>query len=138
MSVVAPFSSFQSATLTLTDAQIRNLLFSPQTLIPAQGATKVIIPLNITCALKYVSTFTGGGSKIIVRMTSSNRLWDTAILDTAQTQNLFASGCIGWVGNYKQTSIYANQPVVVTAGANYAGGTGSQMVITCLFYTVDV
>ena len=138
MSVIAPFSSFQSATLTLTDTQIQNLFTSPQTLIPAQGANTVIIPLNITCALTYASTFTGGSKKIIVQMTSFNNLWQTPMLDTPQTGNLFASGFIGWIGNYKSITNYANQPITVTAGANYSGGTGSQLVITCLFYTVTV
>lgn len=138
MSVIAPYSSFQSATLTLTDAQVRSLFSSPQTLIPAQGANTVIIPLSITFDLNYVSSFTGGGSKIFVRMTSSNKLWETSMLDSAQTANLFASGFIGWVGNYKTTSSYSNQAVTVTAGANYTDGTGSQLVINCIFYVVSV
>ena len=138
MSVIAPYSSFQSATLTLTDAQVRSLSSSPQTLIPAQGANTVIIPLSITFDLNYVSSFTGGGSKIFVRMTSSNKLWQTSMLDTTQTGDLFASGFIGSLGNYKTTSSYANQAVTVTAGANYTGGTGSQLVINCIFYVVSV
>lgn len=138
MSVIAPYNSFQSATLTLTDSQVRSLATSPRTLIPAQGANTVIIPLSITFDLNYVSSFTGGGSKIFVRMTSANKLWQTSMLDTPQTGNLFASGFLGWVGNYNTTSSYANQAVSVTAGANYSGGTGSSLVINCIFYVVSV
>ena len=138
MSVIAPYNSFQSATLTLTDAQVRSLFSSPQTLIPAQGANTVIIPLSITFNLQFVSTFRGGGSKIFVQMTSANKLWQTSILDTEQTGNRFASGFLGWVGNYNSTSSYADKPVSVMAGANYTEGTGSQLVINCLFYVVSV
>lgn len=126
------------ATLTLTDAQVRSLFSSPQTLVTAPGANKIIIPLTFSCSLQYVATFTGGGSKIIIQMTSSNKLWQSAILDTAQTANRFASGILGWVGNYKTTSSYANQPITITAGSNYTGGTGSQLIVTCLYYVLDV
>lgn len=126
------------ATLTLTDAQVRSLASSPQTLVAAPGANKVIIPLTFSCSLQYVATFTGGGSKIIIQMTSSNKLWQTSILDTTQTANLFASGMLGWVGNFNPTSNYANKSITITAGANYAGGTGSQLIVTCLYYVLDV
>lgn len=126
------------AQVTLTDSQVRNLFFTPQTLVAAPGANKVIIPVTINCALTYASTFTGGGSKIIVQMTSSNKLWQTSMLDTAQTANLFASGMLGWVGNFKTTASYANQPITITAGLNYSGGTGSSMTFTCLYYILDV
>lgn len=126
------------ATLTLTDAQVRNLHTSPQTLVAAPGANKIIIPLTFTCSLVHVATFTGGGSKIYTQMTSANKLWQTSILDTAQTSNLFASGILGWVGNYKATSSYVNQSITVTSGLNYTGGTGSQLVVTCLYYVLDV
>lgn len=130
-------SAITSTTLTLTDAQVRSLFTSPQTLIAAIPNT-IIIPLSVTFGLKYAASFTGGGSKIFVRMTSANKLWQTSMLDTTQTGDLFASGFIGSVGNYKTTSSYANQAVTVTAGANYTDGTGSQLVITCVYYTVTV
>jgi hypothetical protein len=136
MSVITT-PTIQLATLTLTDAQVRSLASSPQTLVAAPGANKIIIPLTVSCSLQYVASFTGGGSKIIIQMTSSNKLWQTALLDTAQTANEFASGMLGWVGNYNPTSNYANQAITVTAGANYTGGTGSSLVVTCLYYVLD-
>lgn len=134
-----PAANILIATLTLTDAQVRALSpSSSQTLVAAPGANKIIIPIAFTCALTYAASFAGGGKKITVQMTSSNPLWQTAILDTAQTGNRFASGGLGWVGNYKPTSNYANQPITVTVGAAYTGGTGSQLVLTCLYHVVDV
>lgn len=127
------------ATLTLTDAQVCSLsVFSTQTLVPAQGANKVIIPIAFTCSLTYAASFGGGGKKVTVQMGSSNPLWQTAILDTPQTGNRFASGGLGWVGNYNPTTNYANQPITVTADATYTGGTGSQLVLTCMYHVVDV
>lgn len=130
--------TIELATLTLTDSQTRNLASSAQTLVPAPGANKVIIPLTTTCSLNYATSFTGGGKNIIVQMTSSLKLWQTAMLDSAQTADLFASGSIGWIGNFKPTSTYANIPLTVTAGSNYSAGTGSTVVLTCLYYVVDV
>lgn len=139
MSVITSPYNLSLATLTLSDAQVRGLsAFSTQTLVPAQGANKVIIPIAFTCDLKWVASFGGGGKKITVQMSSSNPLWQTAILDTPQTGNRFASGNLGWVGNYKPTTNYADQPVTVTAGASYTGGTGSQLVLTCLYHVVEV
>lgn len=138
MSVVTT-PTFYLATLTLTDAQVRALSpLSSQTLVADPGANKVIIPIAFTCALNYVASFAGGGKKITVQMSSSNPLWQTAILDTTQTGKRFASGGLGWVGNYKPTTNYANQPITVTVGASYTGGTGSTLVLTCLYHVVDV
>lgn len=136
MSVITSPYNLSLATLTLTDAQVRALNATPQTLVPAQGAGNIIIPIAFTCSLTHAVSFGGGGKKITVEMTSTNPLWQTAILDTEQTVNRFASGSLGWVGNYKPTTNYANQPITVTAGAAYTSGTGSQLVLTCLFHVV--
>lgn len=138
MAPVITTPTIELATLTLTDTDVQNLASTPLELIAAPGANKVIIPLTVTCALNYVSSFTGGGSKLIVQMTSSIKLWQTSMLDSAQTANQFASGSLGWIGNFKPTSTYANQPITVTAGSNYTGGTGSTVVITCIYYVLDV
>lgn len=137
MSVIAT-PTIELATLTLSNTQVNALYSSPQELVAAPGANKIIIPIAFTCALTYAATFTGGGSKVIIQMTSNNKLWQTAMLDSAQTADRFASGSLGWVGNYAGTSNYANKAITVTAGANYAGGVGSQLVVTCLYHVVDV
>ena len=158
MSGIAPFSVLKSVSLTLTAAQIRSLKQTFQTLVPAAGANIVLIPLTFSAYLTYGGTtfiwvpndpppFTGlipNPKKIIISLQSSisttnpNPLWKTAIIDTDQTGNRFASGSIGCVGNYGDPLYYRNIPIIISAGNAYSGGTGSTITFTCLYYELTV
>ena len=134
MSGIAPFSALKSVSLTLNHTQINALQTSPQTLVPAAGANVVIIPLTFSACLTYAATFTEGGKKIEIRMGSSNPLWRTSIIDTEQTGNRLATGFMGWVGNYGAKSAYTNVPITISTETSYAGGVGSTIEFTCLYY----
>ena len=54
------------ASTNVTAAQINALNVTPITLVPAQGAGKVIMPLNCLAKLNYVADFTGGSSQLIL------------------------------------------------------------------------
>jgi len=124
---------FQTATLTLDSTQINDLRTIPQILVPAK-ANVVIIPLTFSACLTYVATFTEGGKQIEVRMGSSHPLWKTSIIDSPQTGNRLATGSVGWVGNYGAKSAYVNIPITIFAETAYAGGAGSTIEFTCLYY----
>jgi hypothetical protein len=140
MSGTPPFSVLKSATLTLNNTQINALRTSPQTLVPAAGPNVVIIPLTFSACLTYAATFTGGGKRIELRMgnnvdfTKNNSLWKTSIIDSEQTGDRLATGSVGWVGNYGAKSSYTNQPITIFAETSYAGGAGSTIEFTCLYY----
>lgn len=130
---------FQTATRTLSNTEINALKTSPLILVPAV-AGKVIIPLTFSACLTYANTFTGGGKRIELRMgnnadyTKNNSLWKSSIIDTPQTENRLATGSVGWVGNYGVKSAYVNQPITIFAETSYAGGAGSTIEFTCLYY----
>ena len=140
MSGIAPFSVLKSATLTLNNTQINALRTSPQTLVAAAGANIILIPLTFSACLTYAATFTGGGKRITLRMgnnadfTKTNPLWKTSIIDSAQTGDRMATGSVGWVGNYGAKSDYTNQPITIFTETSYAGGAGSTIQFTCLYY----
>ncbi len=140
MSGTPPFSVLKSATLTLNATQINALNSAPQTLVPAAGANIVLIPLTFSACLTYAATFTGGGKRIDIRMgnnvdfTKNNSLWKTSIIDSAQTGNRLATGFVGWVGNYGAKTAYVNQPITIFTETSYAGGAGSTIEFTCLYY----
>jgi hypothetical protein len=135
MSGIAPFSVLKSVSLTLNNTQINALNSTPQTLVPAAGANIVIIPLTFSACLTYGATFTeGGGTRITIRMGSLNPLWKTSIIDSPQTGNRLATGSVGWVGNYGAKSAYVNIPITIFAETAYAGGAGSTIEFTCLYY----
>ena len=64
LNINAPSSLLQSNQVTLTSAEIKNLVAVPQTIVPAQGAGTVIIPYFVTAKLNYGGTtpFTTGGN----------------------------------------------------------------------------
>lgn len=142
--------TLQTATLTLTSAEINALsVFSTKTLVPAPLSTQIIIPITFSASLNYSTTFTGGGNKIEIRMGTNNTLWNTAIIDTPQTTNRFASGLMGWVGNYGDTSNYTAKSIVIAVPTvldletfqfkyKYTGGTGSTITFTCVYYVLDL
>lgn len=134
---VAGLDGLRQTTITLDSSAINNLHSSPQTLVPAPGANNIIIPLSFTASLDYSATFTDGGKKITARMGSANPLWQTSIIDTEQTADRFASGFIGWVGNFGATSSYTNQSIDLWAESPYTGGAGSKITFTCVFYVID-
>lgn len=139
--VGASIGALQTATLTLTDAQVRALSSaSTQILVPAPGAGIVIIPVTVSVSLNYVATFTGGGKKLIIQLgpTTPVFLWNTAILDTDQTSSRLATASIGFLGNYGNVSQYANRSLRISAGAAYTGGTGSTVTFTCLYYLLTL
>ena len=129
----------QTATLTLTNTEINALKSAPQTLVPAVP-NKVLIPLTFSACLTYAATFTGGGKRIEIRMgnnvdyTKNNPLWKTSIIDSAQTGNRLATGSVGWVGNYGAKTDYVNKPITIFTETSYAGGAGSTIEFTCLYY----
>ena len=140
MSGIAPFSVLKSVSLILNNTQINALKSTPQTLVPAVGANIVLIPLTFSACLTYAATFTGGGKRIEIRMgnnvdfTKNNPLWKTSIIDSPQTGNRLATGSVGWVGNYGTKSEYVNKPITIFAETAYAGGAGSSIEFTCLYY----
>ena len=134
MSGIAPFSILKSVSLVLNDTQINALNSAPQVLVPPAGANVVIIPLTFSACLTFGATFTGGGTRIAARMGASNPLWKTSIIDSPQTGDRMATGSVGWVGNFGAKSAYTNQGIQLYAETPYAGGAGSTIEFTCLYY----
>jgi hypothetical protein len=136
--------TIQTATLTLTNTQINALSDSAtQILVPAPSSTQIIIPITFSASLNYSTTFSGG-KRLKIRTNTAdigvyNELWNTSIIDTPQTENRFASGSMGWVGNYRATSNYTAKSIrIAGSGTPYTGGTGSTITFTCLYYVLDL
>jgi len=55
----------QSNSVTLTPAQIKNLVAAPQVLVPAAGAGKIIVPVFITGQMKFVSSGYGQATNVL-------------------------------------------------------------------------
>lgn len=140
--------TLQSATVTLTAAQIKAWTTTPITIIPAQGAGTAIVVSDVVSKFVYGGTnaFTGGnGSPPALRYTNSTGLIarsnEVATKDqlTGIVNSYVMEGALNLAAN--QASLIENQPVVLFSnGAAYTGNAANNntLVINVNYYVVTL
>jgi hypothetical protein len=139
-------SAVQAITITLNASQVTNLFTSPQVVLAAQGAGKVIRPLDVFLNFVYAGAlFSCGSHDFGLGYTSSmvNAQYampstfattfaeNTAIEFTAAQSILpLAAGVVATGPNYINSAVYFGSQT-----ANCTGGAGATIVVTML-YTV--
>ena len=77
-------SNIYTQTITLTNAQIKNLHITPIVLVPAQGAGTVVLPMNIISKLNYGGNDPFTGADGIFLISSSYIICSAAIVEDTQ------------------------------------------------------
>ena len=122
-------TGIQSATVTLTSAQIQNLLGTPITVVPAQGANTIIVPTGVTAKFVYGgnNAFTGTSNVVLTYATHEQALGilmpNAAITGTA---NAFSLTVPPSTNTGEATGNIDNQAVMVNINpATNLGGNAS-------------
>lgn len=127
--------SFNTAKITLTNAQLKAINSTPITIVSAQGANKLIILLG------WYSVFTYGGNNAFTGSNPLNLTYNglnTALafpgaIQTAAVMTGTATNeriAYGTICSAAGTTNYINQPLSVTAAANYAGNAANDNTVS--------
>jgi hypothetical protein len=136
----------QTASVTLTAAQMNALNGAPQTILAAQGANTVIVPLGISVKLNYSSAFNTGGADLEVGYTDgSQTIMAVSYLAIEQTADTYyfavpmSTDVIGAGGTFRKAfSTVVNAPIIVlNQNSNYTNGTGSTVTFTISYYVIN-
>jgi hypothetical protein len=130
----------QTATVTLTSAQLRALHSTPVQLIPAPGSGQMVAPISVVFQYKAGAspyTITGGG-RVAVYLGAPNNLVtqvDAARFLDQTTSQVFMSEGIGGIGSSQQGAV-ENASVMVEndSTTEWTGGDGT--VTISVYYTV--
>jgi hypothetical protein len=131
--------AIQTATVTLSSAQLLNLRAMPVQLVPAPGAGNVIKPLSLTLQYKFGSSpyAVQDGSFAIGTPAFVAAVQQPAVgfIDQASDQFAFLGG---FGGAFGPRSSFENQPITVmqNGSAEWTAGDGS--VVISVTYTVVV
>jgi hypothetical protein len=130
------------ATVTLTSSQIQNLNGTPITLVSAQGAGTVIVPVSLSMYFFYGgnNAFTGG-STIEIYYTNSSGTNIESSLTTAimtGTASKFLNQSTFTIASIAPTNV-VNQPIIITDSVNYAGNAAGDNTLSfsMLYYVVQ-
>lgn len=128
-------SGNSTVSINLTDAQIKALSSSPVTVLAAQGANTVIQVLQVFIALDNAAgVYTDGGT---VRLTINNEVIATVCASGFLTADASASK-----GSWNVSSItvgtaaMVNQPLKITAAADFTGGNAANKATLIVTYRV--
>lgn len=136
----------QTATITLTASQMNALNGTSQTILAAQGANKVIVPVGLSVFFDYSSSFNTGGADLEVGYTNGSQTifgvaWQTfeQIEDCYYFATPMSSNVLGAGGTFRKAfSTVANAPLkVFNQNTNYTGGTDSTVTFTISYYVID-
>lgn len=134
---------FSTAKVTLTNAQLKAINSSPITIVSAQGANKILIPLA------WYSVFIYGGNNAFTGSNPLNLTYNglntsLAFPGTIQTAGVMVGTTTtervgyGSVASSATTNAYINQPLLVTAAANFAGNAANDNTVTLVVNYVIV
>ena len=130
-------SGVQTASVTLSSAQLLNLHNTPVQLIPAPGAGNIVKPLSITLQYKAGSTpYNASDGNFAVGTPSlpgATHGPGGGFIDQTSDQVAYVGG---FGGAYGSRSNFENQPVIVqqNGSAEWTAGDGS--VVVNISYTI--
>ena len=134
--------TLQTATVTLTSAQILNLAATPITIVPAPGSNKTILLTNVLAHYRYNSTaytINGAGGNFLIGfpgVTSSaylTILGQTSFID--QTSDQYLQSYAGGIAAFS-ASEQVNQPLQITVENDPKLGNGT-VTLTILYSVVN-
>ena len=131
----------QSATVTITSAQLLAIKTTPITLVAAQGANTIIIPIRITSYMDFATTpyvgdtilrttldpsfiTTNFGNTTIIALSA-----DGIISLTASTLSLSSGGGLAYI---------TNTPLVMTTSSSNPTGGDSDIKVTVLYSVITI
>lgn len=131
--------SIQTAEVTIPSAQVLTLNSVPVTLVPAQGANNIIVPIALTAQIDYnsvayatngiVSVF-NGGSYGVARVNANAFLFSTV----SRTVNIqIANATIA-----TDTQYVANSPLTITVETGDPTAGNSDIVVRILYYVIAI
>ena len=130
-------SGVQTASVTLSSAQLLNLHSTPVQLVPAPGAGSIVKPLSITLQYKAGSApYNASDGNFAIgtpALPGATHGPGGGFIDQASDQVAYVGGFGGAFGS---RSNFENQPIIVqqNGSAEWAGGDGS--VIINISYTI--
>jgi hypothetical protein len=131
--------SVQLAKITLTSAQIKGLSVSPVTLVPAQGANTIIVPVNASAIYSYGGNnpFTGGNTVELWFASSGQEIVANLMNISAMqgTANAYSYNAFNAIGAQSQASGQLdNLDVLVVAPTTaYTGNASDDNTLTINF-----
>lgn len=147
---IAPSSGgVQTATVTLTSAQIKALNTTPITLVAAPGAGKALYPNQIVYQYKFGTTaytrtgapaFEVGWAPSADEYNQSSAMGSTGFMDESSTANMLGTANVfpgnGGSGNSDLQSLGENKALVIDAASGSFGGSGNGTLVVTVYYTV--
>lgn len=137
--------NLQIATVTMSASQFNSLSGTPITIVPAQGAGKMIIPYNVVAKLVYggVDRFHSGSSVRFYYQNSSgfqlpNYFQTGTFLDTASVYyyTVFEDPSLS---SGIPLSSFANQPIVISVNSsNFSGGSGNTVTMSMQYTVINI
>ena len=139
-----PAQNFQTATLTLTDSQFRNLSGTPQILVPAQGSGKVIVVNSVWAKLNYGGTLPfGSGSSVRLYWGSGSTevgfVFTTGSFKDSSTSYYYADDTQSSSATGISPSTIENRNVTVSVNSsNFTNGSGSTVSFSCTYSIMQI
>lgn len=126
----------QQTTVTITDAQIKNINSVPIILIPAQGANTIIVPILFAIDMTYATTpYTGDTTLRFFIGTNQYTLESGALVATA---NYYSQRTTTLGFSFTGGNLLLNNPLVVTTAATNPLSGDSPITIVSTYYVINL
>jgi hypothetical protein len=140
---IADFSGLieiKSFSVTIPSAQILDIFNTPVTLVPAQGANTIIVPISIQGQMIYGTTPYATDGEIDIYCGGTKQVWGFPADDgfLFGTVSRVVNGFAASSNNVTETQYVANQPLTIkTVGSNPTAGD-STVIVSGLYYVLTV
>lgn len=131
----------QSATVTITSAQILSIKTTPITLVAAQGANTVIIPIRITASMDFATTPYGGD--IIMKVTLdpsfiTTNFFNLSIIGASSDAIVSASAAALSLSTSSGLTYLTNAPLTLTTSLSNPISGDSNIKLTVLYSVITL